>query len=206
MGTVNVYRVRAVLDAPKNDQALLAFANGVDQKMTNNPNFTSPGTVLTDLSAAATVFAASIVNLAMQKDAAGARTAAKQTVFDKLDLVKAYVNGVVAGLPPDQAKAAVESAGLRPKKRSAWSKPPLAVKEGGVAGSVQIVALAAAKVAMYSFEYSTDQQTWTACPVVMMSRTTVTGLTVGTTYFFRFRAETRKGLGDWSAIVSFVVR
>jgi hypothetical protein len=42
MGTVNVYRVRAVLDAPKKDQDLLAFANRVDQKMTNNPNFTSP--------------------------------------------------------------------------------------------------------------------------------------------------------------------
>jgi hypothetical protein len=43
MGTVKIYRVRAVLDAPKKDQDLLAFATLVDQKMTNNPNFTSPG-------------------------------------------------------------------------------------------------------------------------------------------------------------------
>jgi hypothetical protein len=41
-----------VVDPPRANQALYAFAETVEQKMTGNPYFTSPGTVLTDLSAA----------------------------------------------------------------------------------------------------------------------------------------------------------
>ena len=69
-----------------------------------------------------------------------------------------------------------------------------------------LVARAAAKSAMYFFQVSTDERNWTACPNVMKAKTMVTGLTVGTTYYFRFQAHTRKGLGDWSMTVSFVVR
>ena len=53
---------------------------------------------------------------------------------------------------------------------------------------------------------STDQKTWTACPNVMKCKTTVPGLTVGTTYYFRVQTQTNKGLSDWSMVVSFVAR
>jgi hypothetical protein len=206
MGTVNNYRVRAALACPKKELDRLAFAQLIVLKMTNNPNFVSPGTVVTDLAAAATTYGTAIENVATQKNMGETRTAAKQGVFDKLDQVKAYVNGVVEKLPPDQAKAVIESAGLRTKKRSTRTKPPLAATFGGLSGTVLLVALAAAKVATYTFEYSADQKTWTACPNVMKCKTTVAGLTVGVTYYFRVQALTRKGLGDWSEVVSFVVR
>ena len=36
----------------------------------------------------------------------------------------------------------------------------------------------------------------------MQARTTVAGLTPGQLYFFRFRAHSRKGLGDYSDAVT----
>jgi hypothetical protein len=206
MGTVNSYRVRAVIACPKKEQELLVFGQTVVQKMTNNPNFVTPGTVVTDLAAAMTAYGTAIVNVAEQKNVGEARTAAKQGVLDKMDQVKAYVNGVIEKLPPDQANAAIESAGLRARKRTTRTKPPLAASFGGLSGTVLLMALAAARVATYTFEYSMDQKTWTACPNVMKCKTTVAGLTVGGTYYFRVQALTRKGLGDWSGVVSFVVR
>jgi hypothetical protein len=116
------------------------------------------------------------------------------------------VNSVVEKLPSDQGLAAIESAGLNAGKRSTYQKPPLQIKYGGLAGSVLIVALAAANSAMYYFEYSSDGKTWSACPSVMKCKTTLSGLTVGTTYYFRVHAQTRKGLTDLSSVVTFVVR
>ena len=206
MSAVNVFRVRAALGLPRQQAALLAYVLLVVQKMTNNPNFVSPGTVVTALSAAAGAFQAALASMSTSKDVADARTAAKQAVVDKLIQVQAYINGVVATLPPDLATAAVESTGLPTKKRSTRTKPALQVKYGDLAGSVAVIALAVAKSAVYYFEYSTDQKTWLACPTVMKCTTSLSGLTVGTTYYFRVHAQTRKGLTDLSTVVSFVVR
>jgi hypothetical protein len=206
MSAVNVFRVRAALGLPRKEAALLAFVLLVVQKMTNNPNFTSPGTVVTALQSAAQAFQAAMQSMSTAKDVADTRTAAKQAVIDKLLLVQAYINSVVATLPPDQATAAVESSGLPAKKRSTRTKPPLQVKYGGLPGSVLVIALAAARSAAYYFEYSSDGKTWLACPMVMKCQTSLSGLTIGTTYYFRVHAQTRKGITDLSAVVSFFVR
>jgi hypothetical protein len=206
MSAVNVFRVRAALGRPRKEAALLAFVLLVVQKMTNNPSFTSPGTVVTALGAAAAAFQTALANMSTFKDLTDARTAAKQAVVDRLLQVQAYINGVVATLPPDLATAAVESTGLATKKRSTRTKPPLEIKYGGLPGSVVAVALAAAKSAVYYFEYSSDQKTWLACPIVMKAKTFLSGLTIGTIYYFRVHAQTRKGLTELSSVVSFVVR
>jgi hypothetical protein len=206
MATVKVYRPRAVVDAPRTYQALLTFVLAVVEKMTGNPNFTSPGTLLTDLAAAAAAFGKAIVDKSQKRNVGDALTAAKQAMVDQVTHVKGYVNGVAGKLPVDQAKMVIESAGLRAKKVVVRVKPPLEAKYGGLEGTVLLVALAVAKRAMYSFQVSTDQTHWSACGNVMKSTTRVTGLTVGTTYYFRFQAQTHKGLGDWSMVVSFVVR
>jgi hypothetical protein len=206
MGIVSNYRAKATLGVHRTEAALLAFVLLVVQKMTGNPNFASPGTVLTALAAAATAYQAAIQTMGTTKDVSATRNAAKQGVKDALAHVKDYVNSVVEKLPPDQGLAAIESAGLDAGKRSTFQKPPLEIKYGGLAGSVLLVALAAAANAMYYFEYSTDGKSWSACPSVMKCKTALAGLTIGTTYYFRFHAQTRKGLTDLSNVVSFVVR
>ena len=67
-------------------------------------------------------------------------------------------------------------------------KPALAVKQGSVSGTVTLAANAAAKRAAYGWQYSTDQKTWTSLPPTLQSKTGLSGLTVGTTYYFRVQA------------------
>ncbi len=206
MATVKGSRPRAVVDTPRPNQALVTLADRVGQKMENNPNFPNAGPLLDELSAATTVFKAALASKATQKGVAEALTAARRGVIDVLFHVKDHVNGVAEKVPADQANAIIESSGLRARKVVVREKPPLEIKYGGLSGTVLLVALAAAKNAAYFFEYSSDEQHWTACPMVMKANTTATGLTVGTTYAFRVRAQTNKGLRDWSDVVTFVVR
>jgi len=56
-----------------------------------------------------------------------------------------------------------------------------------------------------SWEYSLDQSTWTPVPNSMQCRTKVSGLTSACVYYFRFRAPTRRGLRDYSQVVSLLV-
>ena len=72
-------------------------------------------------------------------------------------------------------------------------------------GVVLLVARSMGEGSSYAFAFSTDQKSWTSCPTSLKVKTTVSGLTVGTTYYFRVQATTKKGLQDWSTIVSFVV-
>jgi hypothetical protein len=43
-------------------------------------------------------------------------------------------------------------------------------------------------------------------PSTMQAKTGLSGLTVGTTYYFRFQALTRTGTENWSQVVAFVVK
>jgi hypothetical protein len=206
MGNTKTHQVKAVKKAPKADDKLLLFCETVVTKGTNNAHFMSPGTVFTDLAAANTAYGTAIQNMKTQKGTSEAKTSARTTVGQKLDAVIAYVNSVAQQFPPDQARAIIQSAGLQVKQVPVHNKQQLAAKYGGISGAVLLVALAAAKQAGYVFEYSTDQRTWVACPLVFKAKTVISGLTVGTTYYFRFQAQTRKGLQDRSTVVSFVVR
>ena len=59
--------------------------------------------------------------------------------------------------------------------------------------------------AVYHWEHSMDQETWTHLPETMLTRTEVSGLESAKTYSFRFRAFTRAGWQDYSQVVSLLV-
>ena len=206
MATVSVLRQKAVVGAPRANLPLLAFSQSVEQKVTNNANLPGIGAVLTNLSAAVTAFDAALKNKGSTKDVGDSCTAAKQSVFDNLNHVKDFVNSAAEKAPPDQAKAIIESAGFRSRKVVVRVKLPIEVKYGGISGAVLLVAQGAGRNAVYYFQLCTDQKSWTALPNVLKCKTTATGLTVGTTYYFRVQTQTSKGLGDWSSVVSFAVR
>ena len=68
-----------------------------------------------------------------------------------------------------------------------------------------LVAKAVGTYAMYFWQVSTDGVHWADCPSSNAKAiTTIVGLTPGTLYYFRFRAQTRKGMGDWSPSVSLI--
>jgi hypothetical protein len=205
MGVTTTNHVKAVKKAPKTDEKLLAYSQAVVTKGTNNANFTNPGTVFSDLAAANVAFNTALENMKTQKGTSAAKNAARTTVIQKLDAVIAYVNSIAQQFPADQAKAVIQSGNLPVREVPAHHKQQLTAKYGGISGAVLLIALAAARGSGYVFEYSTDQKTWVACPLVFKAKTVISGLTVSTTYYFRFQAQTRKGPQDWSTVISFVV-
>jgi hypothetical protein len=206
MATLTVHRPTAVVDPPKANLKLVSFAQTIEQKLTNNVNFTTLGTVVTDLTTARTALSTALTNKTTQKDMGDAVTAARRVVLDKLANAKNYVNVVAAQAAAEQGSAIIESSGFRSRKLVVHTKLPLEAKYGGISGAVLLIALSAGRGGVYYFQMSTDQKTWTACPNVMKCKTTVANLTVGTTYYFRLQTQTTKGLSDWSMVVSFVVR
>ncbi len=52
---------------------------------------------------------------------------------------------------------------------------------------------------------SVDQLSWTDLPDTIKSNTKVSGLTPGQTYYFKQRAITKAGEGNWSQIVLIMV-
>ena len=69
-----------------------------------------------------------------------------------------------------------------------------------------LTAKKAAKVAAYDWRYSTDGgKTWMEAGITLKAKTSVSGLTRAATLWFRYRAVTHAGMGDWSDAISFVV-
>jgi hypothetical protein len=60
-------------------------------------------------------------------------------------------------------------------------------------------------LASYEWQYSLDQKTWTNAPSSLQAKTTITGLTSSTTYYFRFRGVTKAGEGAFSQVVQILV-
>ena len=175
-------------------------------KFTNNESFLSPGPVVTNLTTACSNFWAAIEDSKTQKGNGLAVAEARQAVVDAVGHVVDYANTVVEKLPADAARTALQSGGLRPRKATVRSTPDIDVKYGGLMGAVLLVTRCMGRTCSYAFQFSTDQKNWVSCPPSVKVKTTVSGLTVGTTYYFRVQATTLKGPKDWSPIVSFVVR
>ena len=65
----------------------------------------------------------------------------------------------------------------------------------------------AGRRASYEWQWSGDGgKTWTNVPATLQAKTTVLGLPSGTVLQFRVRAVTRTGEGDWSQVVSVLVK
>jgi hypothetical protein len=202
MGQDREYRVHAVVDHPRSDLGLLDYAQTVAQKSAAlNP---APS-ALAELIAAVAAFAQAIKNAKQQKGMQAALVAARQDVIGALNHLCADGEAIAQKQDPDTGKATIESMGLRCKKVAVHHKPFLDVKFGGISGVVLLVALAVAKRANYFWQYSVDGKQWVDVPHTMRASTVISGLTPATLYYFRFRAETRKAMGDWSQSVTFLV-
>ena len=186
---------------------IVTFAQNIASAMTNNAHFPSPNPPLATFQAdVAALNTAETAVLSRTKGAVETRNAKLAVVRTDLDNLKAYVQSVASMASPSDADAIIESSGLTIRKVTQNSKPALAAKQGSVSGSVNLVAKSAAKRAAYTWQYSTDQKTWTALPETIQSKAGVSGLTAGTTYFFRVQSVTKDGLGNWSQTVSLMVK
>ncbi len=118
-----------------------------------------------------------------------------------------YVQGLAdAAVDEVTAIAIIEASGFSLKLHGVHIKPPLAVKNGPASGSAVLTAKAAAIRASYDWQKSLDGIAWVDLPSTLQAKTVVDGLTPEVRVYFRFRAITVSGTGNWSALVSTIVQ
>jgi hypothetical protein len=197
----------AVLKLSPRIKNVITFAQSVASALTDNASFPSPNPPLATLQANITALStAETAVLARTKGAVEDRNAKLATLRTDLETLKAYVQGVADAANPTNAASIIESAGMTVRTITLHDKPALGVKQGSVSGTVNLAAKAPAHRASYAWQYSTDQKTWTSVPQTLQAKTGVSGLTAGTTYYFRVQVLTMTGEGDWSQIVSLLVK
>jgi hypothetical protein len=197
----------AALMLPVLNKPLLTFARAVHSALLNNPAFPSPNPPLDVFAADIAAFEDAETKAATRaKGAASLRNAKKNKVKADLFHLRDYVQSVVeTNHSPAAAAALIESAFMTVRKVPKRTIPDLSAKNADVSGKVLLTARAAAPRAVYYWEYSLDQSTWTRLPETMVARTEIVGLTSAQVYSFRFRALTRAGWQDYSPVVSLVV-
>ncbi len=133
-------------------------------------------------------------------------TVEARTIVDgDLKELRAYVEKV-ANATPDQALSIIQSAGMSVRKVPVQNKGELNVKPDRISGSVKV----SAKVGVpgheaHEWQYSLDQETWTSAPSTLQAKMIMAGFTPGVIVYFRHRAITKAGLGNWRQTVSTMV-
>ncbi len=203
-----IRREVAVLNIPHQISKLISLVKGIVLAMTGNANFPTPypanvpalATVTADINALDSTESVALTKVIGSVET---RDAKKEILLKDLHALLAYVQGI-ADNNPANAVAIIKSAGMDVKQPVSRTKSDFDVSYGDVSGSALLVAKVAAKRASYEWQMSADGKTWNNLPVTLICKTTVTGLVPGTTYYFRFKAVTTDGEGDWSQFVSIV--
>jgi hypothetical protein len=205
--TVSLKRILVAVYPPENASALVVLAKAIVERMDGNPYFPHPVPPLAQVKIATDVLReAEAVSQSGMRGTKEVRNAAHRDLRSLLTRLKAYVQGV-ADDHPENAVAIIESAGMSVQPKGPKAKPTLAARNGRTQGTVLLTAKAVAKVATYHWQMSEDEcKTWIDLPKTMQAKTKVSNLVPGRTYWFRFRALTRRGLTDWSDPVSIIVQ
>ena len=200
-----VHRTTAVLKIPTRKSGVGAFATSVINAMTGNAAFPNPtpslATVAADLAAYEAAEAQVVTRV---KGAAVARNAKYMVLHTDLEHLMGSVQQA-ADANSANAQSIIESAGFAIRKTASKPKSEIKIVPGGVPGSVKLMAKAVAPRASYEWQYSTDQKTWINAPTSLQAKTAITGLTSGTTYYFRFRGVTKAGEGAYSQVVQVLL-
>jgi hypothetical protein len=195
-----------VLKVPKQKKALCPYGRHVVTCMTGNAKVPNPSPPLSALSDACTALDKSQAAMPGNKAATAQRDADYLALLLLLHHELDYVNGAAEQqTTPADAEALITGAGFSVREGFTRHKDPLAATYGLASGDVELDARAVGQDASYYWQWSTDNRTWVSVPETKKASTTITGLTPALTYYFRFRALTRKGMSDWSQIVFLLV-
>jgi hypothetical protein len=203
---VSQHRVTVALNLPRSVPNLIKLGKSIVQSMTGNTWFSSPNPTLTNVSAGLEALETSETTVkARTKGAVEARNVKYVAATILLRQLRDYVQQVADAHMAD-AEAIIQSAGMGVKKSGKATKAPLAASAGVVSGAVHLAAQAAAARAANQWEWSLDGKTWNVAPTTLQAKTTIVGLTPGALVYFRHRPVTKAGEGDWSQVVSVIVK
>jgi len=202
------HHVVAVLLLPRKVGDLLKVAQAIVTAMTGDPSFPAPVPPLPTVTGLITKLAqAEQATATRTKGTVPARNAARLALVQALGALKAYVQTVADGAQPEDAATLIASAGMTSKKAPARTKPAFAARAGQTSGSVKLAVKSAGPRAFYEWQYSVDGgKTWVDAAPSVQARTTVSGLPVGSTVQFRFRAIVKGGPEDWSQPLGALVK
>jgi hypothetical protein len=200
------HRSLIALALPGPVPALISYAEQIVTACTGNPTFPTPSPTLAVITQAINdLQAAEAAAISRQKGAVQARNDKRTALVKLLELFKAYVQ-TVADANNDTAPTVIKSAGLAVRKTPVRKPHTFEIKQGTTSGSVKISTVSAGPRSAYDWQYSTDGgKTWLAMLSTVQAKTTLLGLTAGTTVMFRYRTITKTGVSDWVAPVSFFV-
>jgi hypothetical protein len=197
-----------VKNSPRSHPRFATLLGSLALKMTNNTDFpdcTVTGQMLqttADLFVDACAKARNGGTLAVAH-----RNKVRKDAEGLVDQLVLYVRLDVRARAGDVATAThmILGTGLSIQKDTPVVKAPLTATYGLASGQVVLSAKAVAKTAMFYFEYSLDGVNWVAAADEFQTRTLLTGLEAAKVYSFRFRAKTRKGMTDYSQVVTLLV-
>jgi hypothetical protein len=204
--TKTIHRSIASLNlSPSKVPALVTHAQGIVKGMTGNPAFPNATQALTAVSAAINdLQAAETAALARTKGAVTVRNEKRAALVVLLQQLRGDVQEA-ADANVENGASIIQGAGMGVRKTPTRAPRTFEAKPGAVSGSAKLVAASAGR-ASYEWLYSTDGKTWVTAPVTLQAKTTIPGLTPGSTVQFKYRAVTKTGEGDWSQAVSLIVK
>jgi hypothetical protein len=196
----------AIKDAPRSNYKFVSYLLKVADGLNNHTaTFTNAVPSPADIKKAADDLSAANAKAKHGTPADTAdRDSKRQAAEELADHVVVYVRTTVRVKAANAADAAnmILGVGLAIKTLAKRNKAQLAATYDRVSGDVYLVARAVAANAMYLWEWSLDQKSWVSIPQTMVAKTTVPNLAPGQVYAFRFRAQTRKGMGEYSMVVT----
>jgi hypothetical protein len=192
---------------PTKIQALITYAHGIATALTNNPSFPTLTPTLATLSAAiADLQTAETAALARAKGAVVTRNEKKTALIQLLQQLRGVIQ-TAADANVENGASIITSAGVAVRKVAVRAPRTFSAKPGAISGTAKLVAVSAGNRSGYEWEYSSDGgKTWVTAPSTLQAKTTVTGLTTGTTVQFRYRPVTKAGEGNWTQPVSLLVQ
>jgi hypothetical protein len=206
MPTNTQHAILAVLNLSPIIEVLVEQSQLIVTTMAGSPTFTSLSALLATTQADITALNTSQLGaLNRGKGAAKARNLRAKSLLKDMGHLR---NGVqlIADSTPGQEEAIILAAGMAVKRVTPRQPRVFTALPGAVSGSALLQApRVAARKSVY-WEWSVDQKTWTDAPQTLKAVTTISSLTPGTMYYFRFRALTKDGLTDWSQIVSLMMK
>jgi hypothetical protein len=196
-----------VLKLPKSDKDLLTLGFGVYNAFQGNVDLPNPNPIMAVFKANLVAYQDAVTKAQLKtKGTVTLRKAKRRKVESDLSRLKDYVWSVVETQTDSAAAAAIiENVLMSVRKTGKQSRPELQVRNTGVSGTVEADAASVARTAVYYWEYSVNQTDWVTVPATMQASTVISGLTPGQTYYFRFRALTRKERKDYSQVVRLMV-
>jgi hypothetical protein len=192
--------------APNKVPALVTYTQGIVKAMTGNPAFPSSAPALAAITAAANdLQTAETAALARTKGAVAVRNARRAALVVRLQQLRGTVQAA-ADADVENGAAIIQGAGMEVRKTPVRVPRVFDAKPGANSGSAKLVAASAGARSSYEWQYSTDGKAWVTAASTIQAKTTIPGLTPGSTVQFRYRAVTKTGEGDWSQAVSLIVK